>query len=579
MIKRIFVSGWWVVALIFGLVVAAFWSLIQNSGTHLYDWNDYPLMVWILDQHIDHLSAGSFDSFFQSNAFYPFTNTMLFSDLLLPSSAIGLMISLFTDNRILTQNILFFVAWMLNAVAAREVWKQHYKDWSLLLATLFTALTPFVLFNTGHFQLLNVWPFLFGFSVLIKPKTSIQQAVWLGFWTATAFISSVYLSIFLGYCVVLWWASALFFKNKKINKIKRSLRWIVVYAAVAGILIAPFGYQYIQVRNQYGAQRDYSEYVQYAAGPFDYLSLSGYDSLLSNTHFFKKWNSFIPTSMGGLFPGVVLLGLAAASVVTHNRKRKSSSVGLQVPLQHMWVFFLLLGFSGLIFSLGPRLKIHTQVGPPLPYSLLLKTMPLFEPVRVTARWSLLFYVSLVFFAVQGYQRLVAKKSKKIMQGVALLCMALYLIEVFPLPRKTEARDYYPSIYKHLEDNCNSNQVLLEYPITHNPTGDHRGIVPMLQHWTQIELASTRHNCMIVNGYSGYFPKEYHNYESELSNAIHLGDEDKINVLLRDRSVDFLKVHTGKMTDQEKTTITNWDNKYDSVREQINTDGGIIFEID
>jgi hypothetical protein len=543
-------------AIITAVVFVVYRMLLLNITTHLFDWNDYPLLVWILDQHIDHFRSGQWGQIFQSNIFYPFTDTLLFSELLLPTSAIGLVLSFFTPNRLLVQNILFFLAFYLNGLAAIHLWKRFFTKWVFVAVTLFTVFSPFVILNVGHFQLLHLWPFLFGFSFLLSKDWSLKNATTVGFWIALTFVSSVYLSIFLMFAAGVWFFTHFLFIWKDKKALFTTTRWFIVLMLASVLLISPFAYRYFEMRNRYEAKRPYHEYVTYALSPFDYLSSGNYRSVVSSLPPIRWWNVRVPTKSAGHFPGFILSFLAISSFVTVVAVKKERRVGFTLPVSIETVYFFLLGLAGFVFSWGPRLKLtNTDVGMLLPYSIFLKTIPLFEPIRATGRWSFLFFLALAFFAGYGLQNVILPRLKARKQTLFIgLCVVIFFLEVLPISQKTEARSYFEGSFPVLQEACKESAVLLEYPITYNPTGDIRGIIPMLQHWSSIVYIASEHNCRSINGYSGLFPPDYTRFESAITTAFNQGSVASVSALLSERGVQLFKVDADLLTATEASTL-------------------------
>src|SRR3990167_10472341 len=70
------------------ILLFVFRNLILNISTNLIDWLDYPYVIWVMSQSINHIQNLDFINFFETNAFYPHKMTLLFSDLLLPQALI-----------------------------------------------------------------------------------------------------------------------------------------------------------------------------------------------------------------------------------------------------------------------------------------------------------------------------------------------------------------------------------------------------------------------------------------------------------------------------------------------------------
>ncbi len=541
------------------IISVLFLPIFMNLSGQLFDWNDYPLIVWIIDQHIDHISSGTVHLLFQSNMFSGFRDSLLFSDLLLPTAFLTGMVSILGVDRVAAFNFVFFTTWLLNTYAALFMWRKIWSGPQLVASVLFTVFMPFVVINLSHFQLIALWPFLFALSLLFEAQRSWKQAFWLGVWTSITFVSSVYLAVFLLYIIGVWHlVEVLNGRSQLASLVGIYSMWLAVFIATVLVLAGPFVLQYYQMREFYHAERAYSEYVNYSAGLLDYVSSSSYFSIFSSVPWIQHWNATIASSAGGFFPGVVLLGLSLASL-TFSKKSRPLQYGVGMVVNRRSVFFAILVISGFVFSLGPRLKIGTvYVGPPLPYSVLLKFVPLFEPIRAPVRWQLLLSIGLVYFATEGLGKLLQLQSTKSRKWV-ITCMAVgfFFLELLPVYRPIQPPGVGQVIDQHLVPLCKDAPVLLEYPITHNPYGDHRGIVQMLQHWTGSTLDAIVHDCRVVNGYSGYFPAEYTQYENRVREALESGDVGGFATALQDRGVQLLRIHTEKLTASESATLAEW----------------------
>lgn len=533
------------------LTIFIFRSLLFNLSTNLFDWFDYPLMVWTIFQNVDHLRSLSFDGFFNSNIFYPFQGTLLFSDLLLPQSLMVLPLTFLSQNKILDFNIVFFVTLVLNLLAVNFFWNKLITDRLIrFFAVLSTAYSPYFFLTFGHFQMISFWPMFFGLAFLFEKNLTVKKITVVAIFAAIQFLASVYLCIFMLFLIGVWFClKTLLERNRQslIINIKQLTIFLVVFLALAG----PFLYKYIQVKNAYGIVRDYGEYVLYSAHLSDYVFETHYHSLFDNFFPVIKWNQFNQHSIGESagFPGFVLFGLGVLGLFIYHQNKKKFS--LTLPLEFNHLYFLSLSLLGFVFSLGPRLSVngfYTAI--PLPYLLPLKLIPLFEPIRANARWSLLFYFGLVYFAVIGLQKLGKKYDLRLL---VLLFTILYVIEIIPINKQTESKKYNPVVYKIISNNCfNSGQILLEYPFTQ--FSKDANILTNLTYKTQMMMASLEHKCQLVNGYSGYTPKDYDRYESQLAVTVENSDEAGFGKLLEQRNVKFFKLNKDYLYPDRVVTI-------------------------
>lgn len=546
----------------FFLALLIFRSLVFNITKNLPDWNDYPYITWTIFQNADHVRNLQFDGFFDANALYPFKGTLLFSDLLLPQSLIVILISYFTANPVLSFNILFFTLLALNIIGSLYFWKSIFNDHKIIFfASLLTIFSPYFFLNSNHFQMISIWPYLFGIGFLLRKRLTIKSAAIVALLTTIEFLSSVYLSVFMLFTISMWVIFTFYYGRLQKNIITPTLKGVGIFCLVFIILSGPFILKYMQVKKSYGISRDYGEYVLYSAHLTDYLFTTHYQSFISTLPPIVKWNSFNMHRSGeaGGFPGIVLLLLSVIGLFIYSRN--SSSLNLKLPLSFNHIFFLTLTICGLIFSLGPRLNVNgTYLAIPLPYEIILRYNPLVEPIRATARWSFIFYFGLTFFACIGLQK-INKRTKSNL--VMSLLSIVFLLEIVPTNKISESKNYYPQVYKTIERLCQSKSVLLEYPMSQF-TKD-VNIITNLTYRTQILLASVNHKCKVINGYSGYIPKQYQDYEDKLQIAVENNDKSKFLQLLDSKEVSVIKLNKKSLFEDRVKVIEKWFSFYDKAK--------------
>lgn len=540
--------------IIFFLTLFIFRSLILNITKNLPDWYDYPYITWTIFQNVDHIKNLQFNGFFDANAFYPFKGTLLFSDLLLPQSLIATLISYFTTNPVLSFNILFLILLALNIIASLYFWNSIFHDHKIVFfASLLTTFSPYFFLNVNHFQMISIWPYLFGVGFLLRKELTKKGAVVIALLTTIEFLSSVYLSIFMLFTISVWVILILYYGRVQKSIIVPTLKGLGLFCFVFIILSGPFIFKYMQVEKAYGISRDYGEYVLYSAHLTDYLFTTHYHSFISDLSSIVKWNGFNMHRSGEAagFPGVVLLTLSILGLLIYSRN--SSYLNLRLPLSFNHVFFLILTICGLIFSLGPRLNVNgIYLAIPLPYEIILRYNPLVESIRGIARWSFIFYFGLVYFACIGLQKI----NRRIKSNLVIsLVSIVFLLEIIPVNKTSESKNYYPSVYKTIEEACNPRGVLLEYPMSQF-TKD-VNIITNLTYRTQILLASINHKCKVVNGYSGYTPKQYQVYEDKLHEALESNNKLEFLKLLNNKDVSILKLNKKSLFEDRVRVIEKW----------------------
>ncbi len=530
-----------------------FKSLLYNLDSALFDWNDYPLYVWIIQQHVRNITALNIHGFFDGRIFFPDPLTLLFSDLFLPQSVVSALFSFIFNNPITQFNIIFFLTIIANALCIYYFWSAVLQTKSaVFFAALSTNFSAFVLHNWVHFQIFGSWPLflLFGWVARIR-AISTKSAIISGILFSIVFYSSIYYWVIGIFALCVWFALLCLSNSSSIDrkKVVEVIQYFLITISMFLLLSGYTLYKYGETRQLYQAQRAYSEYVTYAADPFDYIFPPHTSSLFWHTSFGNKWMSYAKRS--GVFPGFAVSILAVMGFWAVQRRK--STINFSFTTDQHSLFFFTLAITGLVFSLGPRLiAFGNLTSIPLPYHLLLVGNPFFEVVRVTSRWSILFFIALSFFAGKGIEKLAKPKQF----FVACAASALFLIEVYPTPVNTVQKNYYQESYQPIHQACRqTSQVLLEYPITE--FADQVDIVSNLTYRTQMMLASTIHGCTLVNGYSGFIPREFEQYDRQLFTSVENSDELEFWNLLRTRGVQFLKLNKTHLYPDRVERIDTW----------------------
>jgi len=481
--------------LLFGLLFIFLFtarSLVLNMSSNLVDWRDYTYLTWVINQNIGHIKTLDFVSIFNTNAFYPNTNTIFLSDTLFTQSLIGLPFSFIVNNPIVVFNSIYIVTFFLNLLSAYLLWKRVFKnDFVAFIGSLMIVFSPIFSTQMGHFQIQNYWPLLFSLFLLLKnedpPRNTILFLV--GLFLTVQFLASVYLAFFLGTILFLLFLIRSL-TRKSIRPIINFLSILLVFGLSSGVFIKG----YFETQKQYHAQRDYGEYVTYSAHVSDYLFPQQKGWLYQNK-LVSRWMSFNKHNIGELasFPGFVLSITAIFGLfgIKNLNKRLVFSF-VKNESNYLFLGLILIGF---LFSLGPRINFNgVYANIPLPYTLLIKYIPIFNVIRGTSRWSFLLYLGLTYFSLQYLKN----ANKKII----VVIIAILVLEIIPLTFQTQKGTYITTQDQVLNEICGKTKtVILEIPVTHFDTNG--GIAEGLSYITKRLLASEYNHCYLVNGYSGY----------------------------------------------------------------------------
>ena len=100
-----------VLPFIFGIIlILFFWqNTILNISTKMHDWYDGAFMVWTMQNNIKHFASLDFAHLFDTNAMYPFRDSLSFTDHLFIPSLIVFIISLFNKNPLFQFNLVSII--------------------------------------------------------------------------------------------------------------------------------------------------------------------------------------------------------------------------------------------------------------------------------------------------------------------------------------------------------------------------------------------------------------------------------------------------------------------------------------
>lgn len=563
-----------------GLLAFAYRRLLSDISGSLMDRYDFPYIVWVVNSNIQNILHGNLAHYFDTRGFYPHPYGLLFSDILLPQSLLVLPIYLLTRNIILSFNSILLFTFVLNYCAAYLFWKYFTKNsFFAFLGAILTVFGPFYHIQMAHFQMQSYWLSLFSMYFLSRSldennkKFALISGLLLGIQFTASVYHFVFFSVFSGIVVMV----SFFTAEKKKHVVHMALLKYILMALV----IFPFVKAYYAMKAYYGMSRDIEEIILYEAHMTDYLFTSAYKSAFYSFPEWARWNIFDKHVIGEktVFPGFVLVGL---SLLGFFSQVKSSTYFLvQFVMTRLSVIFGLLGVVGFIGSLGPRLSFNGAYAHiPTPYYAALKLFPLIDAIRSPARWSVLLYVSMVYFSLMGLQKLYHYGRSRFTAGymsfLALTVFLIICIEYLPVNLTVEKVPEVSTEYLTLQKICSKeDKVVLEYPITHFTASG--GIVEGLSYISRVQLAQVSHNCSLMNGYSGFIPSEVFKTESDLNTLIGAGNEEGLQMYMEASNIDIIKLN-------QNNTLIELRPGFEKIKEAIQNDSDfmqlspILFEL-
>ena len=464
---------------------------------------------------------GNCNNYIDGNIYYPNKDTMLYSETQLSTGLLTLPLHFVNDNPIFSYNVwkifsTFLSGWFMYLLV-KKISKNH--EVVSVLSGLIFAFAPFKMSALGHLQNLSIFYLPLIILLVLSYLEHHKKRYLFGLLMSTILL--FYASWYQMFFVI--GALGVFLLMVGILKLHswKSIFIIGAVTVVAVISTIPLAKEYVRFSKAnpegtftIGAQTSYSSSVA------DYFiphggTLEGrlYDSVAPENA------RRTPYNMDSIsYHGVSLYLLALTLLYLSFRQRKKSK---EDSITYRWlVVWLAIGFVGLLFSLGPLLKVGgsyiyatldsgVSLSVPLPYILLDFALPQIQFIRAVGRWSvLLLFVLCVALAylppvIDKYPRL--RVRKKLVYGVII---ALFIFELAPL------HHHYMSSRSHAYN--------IEIPeayiyIKNSPEVDNLLVLYADQDYPNPELAFARmetvmwagyHNKNIFNGYSGYTPPDY-----------------------------------------------------------------------
>lgn len=447
--------------------------LVLNLWDSVQDKQDGLLNTWIL-AWVGHALIADPLNLFNTNIFYPYPDTLAFSEILFPAGLFTLPITLATNNPILSNNLaLLFMLW-LNAFGMYlfvfDLTRRAEAGW---IAGAIFAFNPFNLGNLAQLQLvtLGFLPLaLLCLNRLLNAREPMEIIYDIGrypissrardgflfaLFFALQALSSFYYALLAGFAValyLLWWLYTR--RASLLISLRRVALPLLASFALIGVLVVPFLLPYFRVQRELGLERRVEESEPFSANFRQFREVAPenvlYGSFLAPNPV-KRVGGY---PLDNLFPGLVALGLAALGLISSRARDKN--------------FFLILLFSSFVLALGPRLYLATDqpTNLVLPYRYLYDIFPPLRALRAPVRFDALFNFALAAAAGLGVAVLLPKLPARVGSFAALGVVALIALEYLAIPAsgiaKLPVANDIPHVYKWLAEQPNG--VVVELPL-------------------------------------------------------------------------------------------------------------------
>lgn len=484
-------------------------ALLLTNPLALHLWNavedkqDGLLNTWIV-AWVGHALTTDPLNLFNANIFYPYPNTLAFSEILIPQSLFALPFTLATNNPILGYNLALLAMLWLDAFAMYlfvfDLTRRAEAAW---IAGAIYAFNPFNLGNFAQLQLLTLGFLPLALLMLRKMLDGkTRDAVWRNAFLFALFfilqsLSSFYYALLAGFAVVLylwWWLVAQ--RSNLVASLKRAVLPLGAACVLIAVVLTPFLLPYFSVQRALGFARRVEESEPFSAALKQFIEVAPENVLYGK---FLAPNPVVRIGgypLDNLFPGVIALALAVCGIILYKRAREK------------WFFVLLLGVA-FVLALGPRLYwTHADATDVvLPYRWLYEMFAPMRALRAPVRFDALVNFALAALAGLGAAALTEKietarggaTARRWVIGGTLLVVGLIALEYLSLPAARivtlPVANEIPALYKWLAQQPRG--VILELPMM-GP--DANGELDISR-----QYFSTYHWNTTPDGYSGFVP--------------------------------------------------------------------------
>jgi hypothetical protein len=533
-------EGLAVLALFIALTILHTWPLAGSPGSlSRHDNGDAMLNEWAVAWVAHQLPRAPLH-LFDANIFYPERNTLAFSEHMFVQGVMGAPLRWVGASTLVVHNVLILAGFALSGWTTALVLRRRTGSWACgILAGMLLAFNSHTLARIAHLQAVHLQFIPLAMFALdrLLTRPRVGNALRLSAMYALQGLTSNYLLVFMTFGLA--GAGIVRIRDWVGRGRGRVFVLVVLSGVVAVLLLAPFLVHYLQAQREQGLTRTLAEVRHYSASWEDYLSATG------NVHF-RTWSAGFWRGEGApLFPGVTASLLTLVALVT--------GIAWRHPAARMW---LALALVGLVMSFGAALPGYTW---------LYHAVPLLQGIRASVRFGFLLLVGMAFLSAFGLAVLRTKFESRPRLRSALTAAALFLVtaEALRIPVPYSPPVEMPGAYAVLKDEPGA--VLLELPLYEPREIALNG---------RYMLFSTEHWRPIVNGYSGFLPRSYHEHLAALRSF----PDDASLAYLRSIGVTHVAVHPGGFRHAAGQEQLKAMAATPGLRAAINSPGLIIYKV-
>jgi hypothetical protein len=442
---------------------------------------------------------------YDTNIFYPHKNTLAYSEPNLVTGVLAMPAYWASGgNPYLAHNSVLFLSFVL-AFLGTYALVRHLTGSVMAgrVAGVSFAFCPYIFSHIPHIQLMMSAGLPFSLLAMhrLVDRPSAGKAVTLGVVVALQALACGYYGVFAALLVV----PGIVFYGVRRGQWRRWQYWTSAAAAglLAVALVLPFFLPYIELHQGAGAARTVDDARQWSANWASYLAAAAWA---------HRWLvPYLPRWGEVLFPGTIAVVFGGLGAVLTWKGR-----AWPAGRDHFW-FYGGIVVSMTWASLGPDAGL---------YYLLHQWIPVFAWLRAPSRLGVLVVLALSVLAGFAVSWLLGRVKKPAVVGAVLLTLTatdlavapLFMVDAPVLPSAYEALKQLPA------------GPIAEFPFWHRRGDFHRHAEYM--------LFSTFHWRPLVNGYSDYFPPDFRQIVTPLSN---FPDSESLSILTS-YGVDYVIFH-------------------------------------
>ncbi len=279
---------------------------------------------------------------FNANFYYPYNNTISFSDHMLPLAFLAYPFYLITKNPIFSYNAILVISFVINAYSIFLLaYKLTNNPFAGIISGLIFSFSSYKMMHISHIQLLaSMWIPLY-FLCLHKffENNKFKDSIWFSFFFLLQALSSIYYGLFsISILIFVFPLFVIIYKRINLNSLLKLILPLFITAIFLSLLSIPYMKNFIKFNFKrpllFGAE------LQNYLAPLPQNILFG--KLLSNFGSHEKY----------LFPGLLALSLAIFSLIGEKNNliynSKKNRIWLKL-IPSFKIFLFLFTIANLIF--------------------------------------------------------------------------------------------------------------------------------------------------------------------------------------------------------------------------------------